>query len=124
MKKLILEELNNEELTMDIPSEVTPIQLTPQETVNFHVGTVTDILNMYLQNYNTLNSYLADVYEYDEGVKEVLQSVLDDTAVIIGKLQGTLNISTGDSQTELIDSGAEAAKDILDSNSSENIEGQ
>lgn len=124
MKKLILEELNDEELTMDIPSEVNPVELTPQETVNFHVSTVTDILNMYLQNYNTLNSYLANVYEYDEGVKEVLQSVLDDTAVIIGKLQGTLNISAGDSQTELIDSGTEAAKDILNNNSSENVEGQ
>lgn len=119
MKKLILEELEDEELTMEIPSQVSPVELTPDESKNFHVGSLSDILNMYLDNYNALNSYITAPEQYDEGVKQVLQSVLDDTAVIIGKLQGTLNLATGEEQSELINSGIDKVKDIV---SKEDIE--
>ena len=111
MKKLILEELEDEKLTLETPTEVEPIKLTPAEEVNFHVSSVSDILNNYLQAYNQLNSYLT-APEFKEDIKNILESVLEDNAIIIGKLLEALKISADEHQQDLINQGLEEAQDI------------
>lgn len=111
MKKLILEELEDEELTMEIPTEVKPVDLTPAEETNFHVSSVSDILNSYLQAYNQLNSYLT-APEFKEDIRSILESVLEDNAIIIGKLQEALKSSADEQQQDLMSQGGEEAQNI------------
>lgn len=118
MKKLILEELEDEELTMEVPSEVTPVELTPSEEINFHVSSITDLLNIYLEAYNKLNSYIA-APEFKSEIKDILESVSEDNALIIGKLQEALKGSSEKHKEDLINQGAEDAQEIIVGNNSE-----
>lgn len=111
MKKLILEELEDEKLTMEVPTGVQPLKLTPDEEANFHVSSVSDILNNYLQAYNYLNSCLM-APEFKDDIRSILESVLEDNAIIIGKLQEALTSSASEPQQDLINQGAEEAQDI------------
>lgn len=111
MKKLILEELEDEQLTMEVPTEIKPVELTPAEETNFHVSSVSDILNNYLQAYNQLSSYLT-APEFKDDIRSILESVLEDNAIIIGKLQEALKSSADEHQQDLMGQGSEEAQDI------------
>lgn len=117
-KKLILEELEEpKELPdaiapIEIPTE-QPAELTPAEETSFHIGTVTDLLNRYLDIYSSIKSISADEL-LDADVKGVLESVSDDTAVCIGKLQECLKVCSDGDDGELIARGEqEIQKEVI-----------
>ena len=117
-KKLILEELEEPKELPDViaPIEIPteqPVELTPAEETNFHVGTVTDLLNRYLEVYSSIKSIAADEL-LNADVKGVLESVSDDTAVCIGKLQECLKLCSDGNDGELISQGEqEIQKEVI-----------
>lgn len=122
VKKLILEELLDDgeevdpvdELTIgDVNVEVpTPeVNLTPEETKNMHVWTISDVLTPELEIYSNLTSTLTNP-ELDETIKSVLSSVAEDTALIIGKLQQAFKEATDEATADVIGDGEEAAQEI------------
>lgn len=108
MQKLILEEL--EELTAPVVETDAP--LTPKEKNNFQMGSVSDLLNAYLGLYNQINALLNDP-ALDEGdTRTIIESVGEDTAIVVGKLQEALKASADSNQSDLINQGAEEAQNI------------
>lgn len=89
-QKLILEDFEDE--------ESQEVELTPEETTNFHVGTISDLLTKYLDVYSSLNSLIAGG-ELNGSINTALTSVSEDTAVIIGKLQECLKMCSNDSES-------------------------
>lgn len=110
-KKLILEELEtlpDAIAPIEIPAEITP-ELTPAEDTRFHVGTVSDLLNNYLSVYSTLKSIIASP-ELNADVAAVLESVSEDTAICIGKLQECLKLCSDGKDGEKITQGEQAVQ--------------
>jgi SpoU rRNA methylase family enzyme len=109
-KKLILEELEDE-VEVSVPDIIaeTNSKLTEEEKENFHIGTITDILNKYLETYSSIKSIIA-LPDIKEDIKEALNSVSDDTALIIGKLQECLKLSSEGNDSELIAQGEQEVK--------------
>lgn len=119
-QKLILEELEEpKELPdaiapIEIPAE-QPVELTPAEETSFHIGTVSDLLNRYLDMYSSIKSISADEL-LDKDVKAVLESVSEDTAICIGKLQECLKLCSDGNDGELIAQGEqEIHKEVIPS---------
>ena len=121
-KKLILEELLDDDEIVDPVDGLTigdvnvevpapEVNLTPEETKNMHVWTISDVLTPELEIYSQLTSTLTNP-ELDETIKSVLSSVAEDTALIIGKLQQAFKEATDEITAGVIGDGEEAAQEI------------
>ena len=106
-RKLILEEFDE-----DTPTE-PEVKLTPEEEVNFHVGTVSDLLNKDLELYNLINTLMSDPALRPD-IHQALESVADDLAISIGKLQECLKMSSDEHDEILINQGEEEVKNIFE----------
>lgn len=119
-KKLILEDLEDEvvskpadEVNLKPTPTETEINLTPEEEVNFHVGTISDLLNKDLELFNLINSIMTDSALKPE-IHQVLESVSDDLAISIGKLQECLKVCSDDKDGQLINQGEKEVKNIIE----------
>ena len=114
-KKLILEDLLDDK-TLEIPAaeeaEVAEPTLTPEEQSNFEVGIVSDLLNKYIDIFTNIKGDIC-FPEMSETLRNILLSVSEDTAIIIGKLQEALKVGSSDEEEGLITQGQEAAQDII-----------
>ena len=108
-KKLILEDVFDERGLEEPTTEKEDNALTPEEETSFHIGTISDLLNRYLELFSTLKAIAADE-ALDEGVKNVWESVSEDTAIAIGKLQGCLPLCANEKEGDLIAQGEEEAQ--------------
>lgn len=114
--KLILEELEDTEALEIEPDmiegtieEPSP-DLTPEEETNFHFSSVSDILNRDLELYNLIGSIKVDP-ALSSDIHEVLESVQEDLAVSIGKLQECLKLCSESKVEDLITQGEDSVKD-------------
>ena len=83
-------------------------ELTAQEKDLFHSSLISDLLTKELDLFNTIKSYLSDPNdEIDELVKLTLESVADDAAVSIGKLEQCLKDAVDEKTEDLINQGEE-----------------
>lgn len=117
-KKLILEDLLDDN-TLEIPASEAETSetddepsLTPEEQSNFEVGTVSDLLNKYIDVFTNIKGVTC-FPEMSETLRNILLSVSEDTAIIIGKLQEALKVGSSDEEEGLINQGQEAAQDII-----------
>lgn len=113
-RKLILEGFDDDD---PVESEV---KLTPEEEVNFHVGTVSDLLNKDLELYNLINTLMSDPALRPD-IHQALESVADDLAISIGKLQECLKMSSDEHDESLMNKGEEEVKNISNDISNENL---
>lgn len=119
-KKLILEDLEDEaqvdpDLIINAPVVETELEtptLTPEEESNFNLTTVSDILNKDLELYNFIKVFINEP-NLKEDVKSVLESVADDLAISIGKLQECIKLSADDSSESLMTQGENEVEDII-----------
>lgn len=114
--KLILEDLEDNE-TLEIEPhmiegtvEGPSPDLTPEEETNFHFSSVSDILNRDLELYNLIGSIKVDS-ALNPDVHNVLESVQEDLAVSIGKLQECLKLCSETKVEDLIVQGEDSVKD-------------
>lgn len=119
MKKLVLEELLDDEEVVDpVDADLTITQddlgdaeeLTDEERINFNVNLITDILKTELDVYSTLTAYLADDVVKDDA-RAVLESIADDVALVIGKLQSGFKSAAGDAG-DVVREGEDAIEEI------------
>lgn len=120
-KKLVLEAFADEQpsvpadpdLVLDIPAEeLANPELTEQEKELFHSSVISDLLTKELETFTYIKSVLADPDgQLDELARAVLESVSEDTATAIGKLEHCLNDVVDNKSEELIN---QAEDDILD----------
>lgn len=127
-KKLVLEAFADEQpsvpadpdLVLDIPAEelANPDpELTEQEKELFHSSVISDLLTKELETFTYIKSVLADPDgQLDELARAVLESVSEDTATAIGKLEHCLNDVVDNKSEELIN---QAEDDILDTKEKE-----
>lgn len=119
-QRLILEAL--EEID-DIDSDAEKLnaddqQLTDNEQINFEVSTITDLLNKHLDIYSTLTSLISQGdtdQNVSEKIKVILQSVSEDEAVIIGKLQQSLKEVSPEHIQDTMTVGEDAIADDISS---------
>lgn len=119
MKKLVLEELlDDEEIVEPVGADLTITrtdlddteELTDEERINFNVNLITDILKTELDVYSTLTAYLADDVVKDDA-RTVLESIADDIALVIGKLQSGFKSAAGDAG-DVVREGEDAIEEI------------
>lgn len=118
--KLILEDLEDDvqvdpDLIINAPVVETELEtptLTPEEESNFNLTTVSDILNKDLELYNFIKLFINEP-NLKEDVKSVLESVADDLAISIGKLQECIKLSDDDSSESLMTQGENEVEDII-----------
>lgn len=114
--KLILEELEDNTILDDVNTAVasdntdTP-QLNDSEINNFNLGFVSDILNKFLDLFNNIKSY-DDNPAVKADIRSILDSVSDDVAVNIGKLQEAIKLCTEDNSGDLIAQGQTEAQNV------------
>ena len=83
-------------------------ELTQQEKELFHSSLISDLLQRELDLFNTIKSYLSDPNdEVNESVKLTLESVSDDTAIAIGKLEQCLKDAVDEKTEDLMSQGEE-----------------
>lgn len=119
MDKLILEAFEDEELNKediiepDLVIDADKLDLdnqglTEQEKDLFHSSLISDLLKQELDLFNLIKSYLNDPNdEIDEPVRLTLESVSEDVALSIGKLEQCLKEAVDEKTEELINQGEE-----------------
>lgn len=119
-KKLILEELEDEVAVKDIPDIIIDGDLLPADTLieespdTLNLSYITTVLSDELKSYDGLSNLVNTPEEnVDENTLAILRSVLEDKAIIIGKLQQALKDNSDDVLKDSIDQGEEESKAII-----------
>jgi hypothetical protein len=97
-KKLILEELD------------TP-ELTEEEKEHFNISLTGELLTQFLPLYALVNQYI-ESEDVDESIKLILQSINEDLALIIGKLQESVKEALPEEQADLVRQGEEDSQEL------------
>ena len=91
--------------------ESQEVELTPEETTNFHVGTISDLLTKYLDVYSSLNSLIAGG-ELDDAINtSAILVLMQDDAKFKATMQPVLDILQP--QEDLSSSIGELCPDLL-----------
>jgi len=149
MKKFILEALEDSDLPVEEPTEkiesgseetavpedteediedsIYPedIELTDEQKNSFEITTVCELLKQNLDQYSQISTILSSDEEstnISEKIRAILESVLEDVSVIVGKLQQSLKEVATPKQSETIESGEEEISKDVEEKTEENKE--
>ena len=120
-QKLILEVLDDEDISLDVgPEEPTspqePIELDNGEKLNFILAVLTDLNDKALDLFNYLTPYVTNIDaegNLSEDNKDLLTSVYEDVSLILGKVsQGLKDNSTANIQNAIDDGQTQAQETV------------